>query len=257
MLVASSSRTVPAVTSWPLSMTTTWLQTCSISDEEVAREQDGRALVREPAQQLAHRPHLLRVEAVRRLVEQQQLGPAEQHPGEAEPLAHALRVGLHPALDRVAEPGDRERAVEVGVGPAASPPASHHSRRFRIPERCGTNAACSIIVPTRASSRAPGLHPPAEQRGLARGRADQADEHPQRGGLARAVRTEQPADLALLDLEVEARDGLHAAVALREAAHGDHRASVMASTLGPGSCESPCGSREGSPMSGAGSVRWS
>ena len=74
----------------------------------------------------------------------------------------------------------------------------------------------------RAAPATPGPHPPAEEPGLARGRPDQTDEHAQRRRLARAVRAEQPADLARLDLEVEVRDRLDAAVALGQAANGDH-----------------------------------
>ncbi len=235
MLPASSSRTVPAVTSWPLSMTTTWLQTCSISDRRWLDSSTVDALLREPPEQLAHRAHLLGVEAVGRLVEQEQLGPAEQHPREAEALAHALRVRLHPALDRVAR-ARRPRAHPRGPPrTSGAPPASHHSRRFRMPERCGTNAACSIIVPTRASSGAPG------RTGRSNRRASPAVGRISPTSIRSAVvlpaplGPSSPQTWPRLDLEVEPRDRLHAAVALRQAAHGDHRLSVIDATLGRGS----------------------
>ena len=41
-------------------------------------------------------------------------------------------------------------------GGQCAPAPSHHSFRLRIPDTYGTNAACSIIVPTRCNTGAPG-----------------------------------------------------------------------------------------------------
>ena len=132
-------------------------------------------------------------------------------------MAHPLRVGLHLAVDRVAEVGDGEGLVEVGVSEARAaglPP----ELRFFMPERWGTNAAVSISAPTRRTTRC--RVRPSRRRGrrLTLRRRDQPEQHAQAGGLARAVRAEQPADLPLLDLEAQVVDREHAfAELLREA----------------------------------------
>ena len=85
--------------------------------QDVAGEQHGRARLGDAPHELAHLAHLTRVEAVGGLVEHEHLGLAQQHAREPEPLAHALRVGLHLAVDGRAELGDGQRLLEVGVGP--------------------------------------------------------------------------------------------------------------------------------------------
>ncbi len=58
--------------------------------EEVAREQDGRPLARETQQRLPHEDDLLGIEAVRRLVEDEQFRLAEQRLSKREPLLHPV-----------------------------------------------------------------------------------------------------------------------------------------------------------------------
>ena len=53
-------------------------------------------------------------------------------------------------------------------------------------------------------------------------------DHLERGRLARAVRSEDPEDLALGDLEADAVDRLQAAVSLAQVADGDDRPELMA-----------------------------
>ena len=61
-----------------------------------------------------------------------------------------------------------------------------------------------------------------EHERAARARCGEAEQQPQRRGLARAVRTEEPVDLAWPNLEADAVDGAHAALELAdEAAHLD------------------------------------
>ena len=219
-----SSATEPDATSLPLSITTAWLQICSTSASTWLEKSTVAPGVGDPVHELAHLAHLAGVETVGGLVEHEHLGPAEQHACEAQPLAHALRVRLHLPVDRVAELGDGERLLEVGVGELVRRPPPTRACRFVIPERCGTNAAVSISAPTRRSSGLPGPHRLAEQARLAGGGVDQAEQHPQARGLARAVRAEQSADLTLLDLEAQVVDREHArAEALREAADLDDR----------------------------------
>ena len=60
--------------------------------EHVARDEDRASLGRERAEEVAQPADALRVEPVRRLVEDEHLGIAEQRGGEPEPLPHPERV---------------------------------------------------------------------------------------------------------------------------------------------------------------------
>ena len=75
--------------------------------QQVRGQQHGAAAVGEVAQQVAHPADALGVEAVGRLVEDQDLGVAEQRVRDPEPLAHAQRVLAHALA--------RRRAVEADV----------------------------------------------------------------------------------------------------------------------------------------------
>ena len=83
--------------------------------EVMARQQHRRPRRGEAADELADLADLTGIQAVRRLVQHQQLRPAQQQPGEAETLLHALRVGADLAVDGIAQTGDREGAINVPV----------------------------------------------------------------------------------------------------------------------------------------------
>ena len=108
-------RTDPAATSAPLCMTTTWVHVCSTSASRWLETITVRPVSRVALQDLAHLGDLRRVEAVGGLVEDEQLGQAEHRLSDRQSLLHAVAVGLHPAVDRRAEPGDLQRRLEVGV----------------------------------------------------------------------------------------------------------------------------------------------
>ena len=98
---------------------------------QVRGEQHGDALVGEPPDEPAHVAHPARVEAGRRLVEQQQPRLAQQRRRDAEPLAHAVRV----TADLVLLAGAQLDGVErPPIRSAAPPPSSAaHSSRLRRP----------------------------------------------------------------------------------------------------------------------------
>ena len=75
------------------------------------------ALLLEPVQPVPQHVAGLRVEAGRRLVEQQQLGLVDQRPGDREPPLHAARQRLDPLVGPVAELHELEQLV----GPLARP----------------------------------------------------------------------------------------------------------------------------------------
>ena len=190
--------------------------------EDVAREEHRRPGVGDAVDELAHLAHLAGVEPVRGLVEHEHFGTAEQDACEAQPLAHALGVGLHLPVDGVAETGDGQRALEVGVGELRSaglPPELEvrHSREMRD-ERGGLDER-----PDPAEQRATRPNRLPEEARVAGGGMDQPEQHPERGGLPGAVRAEQSADLALLDAEAEVVDREHALELFREAAYLDDR----------------------------------
>ena len=191
--------------------------------EDVAREEHRRPGLGDAVDELAHLAHLAGVETVRGLVEHEHLGPAEQHACEAQPLAHALGVRLHLPVDGVAETGDGQRALEIGVGELRSarlPPELEvrHPGEMRD-ERGGFDER-----PDPAEQRATRANRLPEQARVAGGGVDQAEQHAERRGLPGAVRAEQSADLTLLHAEADVVDGEHtASEALREAAYLDDR----------------------------------
>ena len=101
----------PEKMSSPNRMTTRWSQTASISESWC----DETMTVRPFAPEVAEEPPDLhdprRVEPVRRLVEDEQLGVGQQRRGDAEALLHAERE----ALDRLPVPADEADLCEHGV----------------------------------------------------------------------------------------------------------------------------------------------
>ena len=80
--------------------------------EQVRGEEHGAALADQRADHLAELEDPGRIEAVGRLVEDQQLGVGEQAARDAEALAHALRVARDLLVGAIGEPDARERAVD-------------------------------------------------------------------------------------------------------------------------------------------------
>ena len=217
-----SSLTDPDATSLPLSITTAWLQICSTSAEYVTRKQHRRPGVGDAVDQLAHFTHLAGVETVRGLVEHEHVGTAEQDAREAQPLAHALGVGLDLPVDGVAEAGDGQRALEIGIGElraARLPPELEVRHPGEVRDEGGGFDERADPAEQRATR--PNRLP--EEARVAGGGMDQTEQHSERGGLPGAVRAEQSADLALLDAEAEVVDGEYALELFREAAYLDDR----------------------------------
>ena len=158
----------------------------------------GEAL-QEPADPL----DALGVESVDRLVEHEHAGVAEQGVGEREPLAHAERV-----------------AADAAVGVLGHADLVEHRRHARDGNARGGRrdpevvAGGSARVEVGLERRPDGLERPFEvvvglavERRGAGGRPHEPEEHPQRRGLAGAVRTEEPGDAPGFDGEAEVVDG--------------------------------------------------
>ena len=190
---------------------------------QVARQQHGHAVVGEPPDQDAHVAHARRVEAGGRLVEQQQPRRAQQRPGDAEALAHAVRVAADAVAGAVGQVDRVERAVDARRRrrrrrSAATSSRFLRPRQVRVEPRCLDEAGDAVERGGTELQRVP-----SEQPGAARGRADQPEQHPQRRRLAGAVRPEEPVDVAGRDHQVDVVDRAQLAVDLREAARLDRQ----------------------------------
>src|SRR6478609_1390157 len=178
--------------------------------EQVGRHEHGRAAVRELAHQVPHLAGALRVEAVGRLVQHQQVARLQQRGGEAEPLLHAERV-LPVRLGRRRAETD---PVQGGVGaPAAGARVGGGVAGVQPRE---VRAAREVRVERRAldqradpGQHARGLlrHRGAEQPGAPRGRVREAQQHADGGRLAGPVRPEEPVHGAAGHGQVETVDG--------------------------------------------------
>ena len=153
-------------------------------------------LVDERAQQVPELEDARRVEAVHRLVEDEQVRVREQAARDAEALAHAHRVRLHAIACAVRQPDALDRRPDAlkGVAPA----------RGGDDAREGLGTALGHRQPAQA-------HRPAV-------RARQAEEHADQRRLPGAVGTEVAERDAAGDAEVDALDHRAAAEALRQAA---------------------------------------
>ena len=163
--------------------------------EQVARDEHGRAVVGERPDERAHLAGALRVEAVRGLVEHEQLAAHEQRVREPEPLLHAERVRVHLLAGGVRESDPVERLGDArGSGAARRVPVGGvEAAQVRLARQVGRERR---PLHERADAGQHRVHVPrhvgAEHARVARARRDEAEQHPDRGGLARAVRPEEP-----------------------------------------------------------------
>ena len=185
---AVSRPTGPWSTSLPRWMTTTSSTVCATSASTWLETSTVRPSRGQPRRKSRSQRMPCGIEAVGGLVEDEHPRVAEQRGGEPEPLAHAERVLARAAAaasssstssstsSRATRGGRPRRAARAGgrgrVRPGCAPAAS----------RFGADAPRrSVELRVRA----------AVARG-AGGRPRKAEDHPQRGGLAGAVRAEEP-----------------------------------------------------------------
>ena len=186
--------------------------------EHVARDEDRAPARRERAQEVAQPAHPLGVEPVRRLVEHEQLGIAQQRRGQPEPLPHSERVALHAPVLRRVELDQPQHLVDPRVGNPG-----------RAGERAQVVAAGTAGVEVgrlehRADAQRRPLQPRvrlAEHERAPARRLREAEQHPQRRRLASAVRAEEAGHGAGVELEREPVNGGELAVALRQRVGGD------------------------------------
>ena len=115
-ICALSSSGVPSATIRPASMIATPVAELVGLLEVLGRQEDGRARGVDPANLVPDRQPRGRVEAGRRLVEEQHLGRVDQCAREVEPPLHAARVRLRPPIGGVGEPDELEQLLGPRVG---------------------------------------------------------------------------------------------------------------------------------------------
>ena len=173
--------------------------------QDVARHEHRAPALRVAAQEVAEPAHALGIEAVRGLVEDQQVGVAEQRAREPEPLAHAERVALDAAARGAVELDELQHLVDARVGNARG-----------LAERAQVVAARAPGMEVgRLEHGADAVGRPLEL-GVARveheraaaGRHREPEQHAQRRRLAGAVRPEEAGDRARLEREREVADRL-------------------------------------------------
>ena len=185
----------------PTCITPRWVHICSTS---ASRWLDTSTVVPSPASdadQLAHLAGALRVEAVGRLVEHQQVLGGQQGAGDREPLPHPERVRAEPLVGRGQQADPVERRVDPVSRAVAGRPCGRRRRAgagCAVPTGRGGTPAPRPVQPTAGQHVArPGPASPAPNSSTSpAGRRDQAEQHPDGGGLARPVGTEEPVDRA-------------------------------------------------------------
>ncbi len=194
--------------------------------EEMRVQEDRPALRRFFLQQVADLPPADRIDAVRRLVEQEDVGLVHERGGQAEPLRHPLGELLDPHIGPVGEADaleqPRDPRTEVRRGDARHPPED----RERLAGRQVPGETMPLReIPDPAPALRVGDGDPEEGRIAGRGMR-QAEEDLDRGRLARAVGAKKPEDLARLDPQVDAGQGFHAPATQPGAIHLPQAASL-------------------------------
>jgi hypothetical protein len=176
--------------------------------KQVTGQEDRGACRGQARQQIPELADSGWVEAVRRLVDDQQRGRSEQGSRQSEALAHALRVGLDLLGPGIRQAGQVEHPANFGpVGPTSRRGCQHLQVRAaghpRVERRLLDHRA-------RPGDRQRVGQRTAKQPGPPRRRADQPEQHPDGRCLASAIRPEEAVYLAGGHPQVQAihRDGI-------------------------------------------------
>ena len=113
--------------------------------QDMAGDQDRPALRRHRSQEIPQPPDPLRIEPVRGLVEDQDLGVAEERRGKVESLLHAERIGLDAPCAHAFELDQPEHLLHSG---RRQPGSRAITRRWLRPRRPGWKPEVSTTAPT-------------------------------------------------------------------------------------------------------------
>ncbi len=189
--------------------------------EVVRGDHDRAALGRDRADHVPQVASRLRVEAGRRLVEEDDLGLVHEREGDREPLLLAAgELACERARLRL-EPDRLEQPLDALAARGARRTGRRRARAAR--SRRGCRRARSSAAARRSALHAARIGPdgPAEDLDRAAVGPRQALDHLEGRRLACAVRTEDPERLAGLHGQVDAAHGLELAVRLRQAPDED------------------------------------
>ena len=207
-------RRVPSAITLPWSITAIPSASWSASSRYWV-QQDGGAGSSQGADDLPDLVTGARVEAGGRLIQEHQLGGDDDARRDVETAAHPAGVVLHQSPSGVGEAEGVEEIGRPGLGLARLPSSLPIRIRFSRPVRSSsTEASWPVRRPRRTSSASDDVV--AENARLAAIRAEQRRQHPNRRGLAGAVRAEHPVDAPAADREVNSADGLGLAEGLLE-----------------------------------------
>jgi hypothetical protein len=161
-----------------------------------------------------------RVQAARRLVQQQQIGPGHQPGDQDELLAVALGVGPHLLGGIELEPLEQQVPVDDVDVPLN---ATKQVERLRSGERGPQADLAGHVRDATVGLHRVSLAVDAEDLRPTRGRPDQPEQQPDRRRLARAVRSQVADHLSLSHLEVEGDQGPGVAECLGQILCSDRR----------------------------------
>ena len=182
--------------------------------EVVGREQDRGAQRAQALDELPGPASGRGVEARGGLVEEEQLGVADDAEGEVEPPALPAGEGPHPGVGLLVQPGEGEH---LGDGARVRVVAGVQAHQLARGEGVLEARLLEHDPDSLPEGPAAGLRVEPEHLDRARVRGPVALEHLDRGGLPGAVGAEQGHDLTLVDREVEAVDGPDLPVDLAQA----------------------------------------
>ena len=178
--------------------TTTSSTVCSSSDRWWLDSRTVRPSAARSRRTAAQPVHAVGVQAVGRLVEQQQFGIRQQRGGQRQSLLHTGGIGLDPLVGAV---GEADQIEHLGDPPSWDVQCPCPDRQ--VPESGGARRCADAVhghADTAGSAGKFGVLA-AEHPGGAGRRPGQAEQHPQRGGLAGAVTADQPDHPAGLDAQ--------------------------------------------------------
>ena len=179
--------------------------------EDVAGEEHGSSLVAESANEVSYLLDASRIQAIRRLVEDEQLRILQERRSDPQPLLHPERVGPDEVVRSLGQidplqdflNGFRPNPVETAEEFQVAPPRESRKECRGLHDRPDP--------PDHPREIAPGVH--AQNAARSPGRADQSKQTADRRGLAGTIRTEEAEHATLGHGEVEPVDGHRASAA--------------------------------------------
>ena len=208
----------------------------------VLDQEDCPSLVAQLADEVRHLGRLARIHAGHRLVEQQEPGARRERTRDLEPTLLAVRQVLGQLVAAIGQADELERGERVRGDPPLLGPHPHRAEQrptqlgarpavaahARVVERAHVAEEPDVLEGARHAEwgdavrrQAPHLVPGHDD--SPGRRAVDARHHVQHRRLAGAVGADEPADLPVLDDEVQAREGREAAEAHGETHDLQHR----------------------------------